>query len=65
MRIYGKRCNELRPQRHHDHKIQDVGELNTRQCKQKEAFLLLHFGCVGGVNQGLLYLDWLICHYQP
>ena len=52
--------NELRAQRHHDHEIQDVGELNARQRKQKEAFALLRFGYVRGVIQGLLYLGYSI-----
>ena len=56
MRVDIEHPNKLRAQRHHDHEIKDVGELNTRQRKQKEAFLLLCFGSMRGVIQGRLYL---------
>ena len=36
--------DELGPQRHHDHEIENMGELYSGQGKQKETFLL------GGAN---------------
>jgi len=33
-----KDAGELRPQRHHDHEIQDIGELDARQCEQQPQF---------------------------
>jgi hypothetical protein len=65
MRIDIELSNKFWAQWHHDHEIQDVGELNTCQRKQKEAFSLLGFNSMRGGIQGMLYLINSICHYQP
>ena len=56
MRVDVELPNKFRAQRHHDHEIQDMGELYARQRKQKEAFSLLGFSHMRGGIQGMLYL---------
>ncbi len=56
MRVDVELPNKFRAQRHHDHEIQDMGELYARQRKQKEAFSLLGFSHMSGGIQGMLYL---------
>lgn len=56
MRIDIEHPNKLWAQRHHDHEIKNMGELNTRQRKQKEVLLLFYFGSMRDVIQGQLYM---------
>ena len=46
MRVDVEFSNKFRTQWHHDHEIQDMGELNARQRKQKETLSLLGFSSV-------------------
>ena len=56
MRVDIEYANELRPQWHHDHEIQDMGKLNARQGKQEEALLFLGFNNMHRGTQWALYL---------
>ena len=42
----GKQLGELRPQRHHDHEVEDVGELDACECQQQPQL------AAGGTQRG-------------